>query len=213
LKHENWISLLFSAILWCSLATASGCGGSDGGVTLTNLVVAPTSPSIAVGGTVQFTATAHFSDGTTADVTVNANWSSSLPNVGTIASLGTQVGLATGVSAGTTTITAQFAQGSSTISSATDLTVTATDIKLSPLVEGTATVRFPAASGSAGTKLLIDGQPVAMRTNGIATIVELPAGRHRFASRDGRRTIVTTLRGQSSYVIQSSGEGLLLTKE
>ena len=213
MKHENWISLLCSAILWCSLATAPGCGGSDGGVTLTNLDVSPTSPSIAVGGTVQFTATAHFSDGTTADVTVNANWSSSVPNVGTIASLGTQVGLATGVSAGTTTITAQFAQGSSTVSSGTDLTVTAADIKSSSLVEGTATVRFPVASRSVGNKVLIDGRPVAIASDGIDTTVALPAGRHRFASRDGRRTIVATLQGQSSYVIRSGGEGLLLAKE
>ena len=182
-------------------------------MTLTDLDVAPTSPSIAVGGTVQFTATAHFSDGTTADVTVNANWSSSVPNVGTIASLGTQVGLATGVSAGTTTITAQFAQGSSTVSSGTDLTVTAADIKSSSLVEGTATVRFPVASRSVGNKVLIDGRPVAIASDGIDTTVALPAGRHRFASRDGRRTIVATLQGQSSYVIRSGGEGLLLAKE
>ena len=213
MKHENWISLLFSAILWCSLATASGCGGSDGGVTLTDLDVAPTSPSVAVGGTVQFTATAHFSDGTTSDVTVNANWSSSVTSVATIASLGTQVGLATGVSEGTTTITAQFAQGSSTVSSGTDLTVTATDIKSARLVEGTATVRFSAASGSGGNKLLIDGQPVAIASNGIVTTVELPAGRHRFASRDGRRTIVATLQGQSSYSLRKNGEVLALTKD
>jgi hypothetical protein len=122
------------------------------------------------------------------------------------------VGLATGISAGTTAITAQFAQGSSTVSSGTDLTVTATDIKSSPLLNGTATVRFSAASGSADNKLLIDGQPVAIASNGIVTTVELPAGRHRFAS-----AMVAHYRshaaGSVQLLLRKNGEVLALTKD
>ena len=71
--------------------------------TLTSISVAPTSASIAKGLTQQFTATGHFSDGTTQDLTASATWSSSLT---TVATIGVNTGLATGVAAGSTNITA-----------------------------------------------------------------------------------------------------------
>ena len=70
--------------------------------TLTSISVTPTSASIEEGQTQQFTATGTFSDSSTADLTSSATWASSNEPVATIDASG----LATGVSAGTSNITA-----------------------------------------------------------------------------------------------------------
>ncbi|MBK9795219.1 MAG: Ig-like domain-containing protein [Holophagaceae bacterium] len=68
--------------------------------TLLSLAITPANASLAVGGTRSFTATGTFSDGSTGSVAVT--WSSSTPTVASINSSG----VATGLVAGTTTITA-----------------------------------------------------------------------------------------------------------
>ena len=70
--------------------------------TLTSISVTPTSASIAAGGTQAFTATGHFSNGTSANISSSATWVSSNTGVATINSSG----LATGVTSGTSNITA-----------------------------------------------------------------------------------------------------------
>ena len=56
----------------------TGCGGGSPSVPpakkLTSISVAPSSASIAVGATQQFTATAAYSDGSTANVSSTASW-------------------------------------------------------------------------------------------------------------------------------------------
>ena len=103
-------------------ATVNGISGtaaltvSGPPATLTSIAVAPPAPSIAVGATQQFTATATYSDGTTAPVTTTATWTSANPTAATINS----AGLATAVAAGSTTVTASL----NGISGNTTLTVT-----------------------------------------------------------------------------------------
>ena len=70
--------------------------------TLTSISVTPTNASTEEGATQQFTATGTFSDSSTADLTSSATWASSNEPVATIDASG----LATGVSAGTSNITA-----------------------------------------------------------------------------------------------------------
>lgn len=70
--------------------------------TVTSIAVTPATASIAVGATQQFVAVATYSDGLTAVITNSAAWTSSNNGVATV--LGT--GVATGVSAGATIITA-----------------------------------------------------------------------------------------------------------
>jgi len=94
---------------------------------LTAIAVSPATASVAVGLTQQFTATATYSDGSTANVTSAATWTTSSASGATI----TSGGVATGVAAGTTTITASV----SSVSGAAALTVTAktvTSIAVSP---------------------------------------------------------------------------------
>ncbi len=95
---------------------------------LTSIVVAPATASIAAGQTQSFTASGIFSDGSTTDITNSVTWNSSATNFATISA----AGLATGVSAGSASITAS--SGTVTSSTAT-LTVTSavlTEIDIAP---------------------------------------------------------------------------------
>ena len=74
------------------------------GAQLTSIAVAPASASIQIGATQQFTATGNYSDGSTQNLTSTATWASTSPAVA-----GVSAGLATGASAGTTTISATVA--------------------------------------------------------------------------------------------------------
>ncbi len=74
--------------------------------TLTGITVTPATPQIALGTTLQFTATGTYSDTTTQDITAFVAWISSDVTVAAVSNAGTTVGLATSVGAGTTNITA-----------------------------------------------------------------------------------------------------------
>ncbi len=84
-------------------------------VTLASIVVAPVNPSVAGGQTQEFTATGHYTDGSTNVVTSSVTWTSSSTTIATINSSG----VATTIAAGNTTITAS----SGNISGSTILTV------------------------------------------------------------------------------------------
>ena len=109
----------------------SGYQYTSGGATLQSISVTPANSSVATGSKVQYTATGHYSDGSTQNLTTAVNWASTSTSVATISnSSGTQ-GQATGVAAGTTTISAT----SGSITGSTPLTVvskTLQSISISP---------------------------------------------------------------------------------
>jgi uncharacterized protein YjdB len=70
--------------------------------TLASIAVTPATAGVLVGGTQNFVATGTFTDGTTANISNTAAWSSGTPSVGTVSSTGTAIGVA----AGSTLITA-----------------------------------------------------------------------------------------------------------
>ena len=84
--------------------------------TLQSITVTPASPTITKGLTKQFTATGTYSDGTTKAITASVTWASATSSVATIST----GGLATGVAAGTSIITATLGS----VSGTTTLTVT-----------------------------------------------------------------------------------------
>jgi uncharacterized protein YjdB len=94
--------------------------------------------SIGTGGAQQFTATAHFSNGTTKDVTGSAQWSSSDSNVASV----TIAGIASGATAGTVTITAQY----NSMPGTALLKVTAAAANLSSITVSPATTSIPVNS-------------------------------------------------------------------
>ena len=106
---------------------------------LVSIAVTPANPSISVGATQQFTATGTYSDGSNENLTSTAIWGSSAGGVATIAT----GGLATGVTAGTSIISAKLGS----ISGSTTLTVT------SGLTLVTIVVSPPDAAIPAGTTL------------------------------------------------------------
>ena len=94
-----------------SIITAS-LGGRSGSQTMTvntetlvSVAVTASNLSIPIGGTEQFTATASYTAGPTANVTTSSVWSSATPGVATVDSV---TGVVTGLSAGTSVITADF---------------------------------------------------------------------------------------------------------
>jgi hypothetical protein len=114
--------LMAAAGLLCTLGLA-GCGAAGGGpaspspVTLKSLAVSPTTSSVLLGSTQQFTVTGHYSDGSTRDLTQSAEWSSVQPAVAAISSSG----MALSKQAGVATVTAS----SGSISGSATLTVSA----------------------------------------------------------------------------------------
>jgi len=105
-RRTGTLTLPYSAAGSPSVIALSGGGSADG---LISLTVTPANPSIAAGQTQQFIATGLFSDGITQNLTASVTWSSSNPSVATI----NAAGLATTLTAGSTTITAAYGTSNS----------------------------------------------------------------------------------------------------
>src|SRR5262249_50395563 len=96
-------------------ATLSGVTGQTGltvtPAVLLSITVTPANSTIQILGTVQFTATGHYTDGSTANLTTSVTWASTNSTTATISnSAGTQ-GRASGIGLGTTTISATASGG------------------------------------------------------------------------------------------------------
>jgi hypothetical protein len=96
--------------------------------TLNSIAVTPVGPSILTGATQQFTATGTYSNGSTQNITSQVTWASSSTTVATI----NGSGLATGASAGSTTISA--ALSGTGVAGSTTLTVQAAPAPAPPVI-------------------------------------------------------------------------------
>src|SRR5262249_13804113 len=105
-------------------------------VSLQSISVTPSNPTLGVGGTQQFMAMGTFSDNSHQDITGAVTWSPSNTGVASI----TSSGLATAVSAGTSTITASMnginGQGTLTVSSTSTPAPTPTFVSESRVTTG-----------------------------------------------------------------------------
>src|SRR5207253_3251513 len=95
--------VIFSVALTLLLLSATATSAQ---VTLTSISVSPSSPSIPVRLTQQFTATGHLSDGSSRDLTQLVTWKSSSTTVATVSNTSGTQGLATAKAPGATTISA-----------------------------------------------------------------------------------------------------------
>src|SRR5262249_51663839 len=111
---------------------------------LSSIAVTPSNSTLTVGGTQQFTATGTYSDGSTQNLTSQVTWASSNTAAATINS----TGLATAVTAGTSTISATLGA----VSGSTGLTVTAGSLTITPtaLPAGTVGVAYTATLTATG---------------------------------------------------------------
>jgi len=119
--------------------------------TVLSVELKPGNATITVGATKEFTATAYYSDSTSADVTTTASWDSSVVGVATVAS-----GLATGVAAGVTDIAATY---SGVLSNPAALTVTAPKPTVQTIVvePGNATLSIGGTQQLTATAYYSDG--------------------------------------------------------
>jgi Big-like domain-containing protein/List-Bact-rpt repeat protein len=107
-------------VLFVCFGVLSGCSNPHG---LDSVAVGPSAQSVAVGQTVQFTATGTYGNAnhpSTENISNSVTWLSSSPSIATVNS----TGMATGVSAGTATITASAQAFNGPVSSSGVLTVT-----------------------------------------------------------------------------------------
>lgn len=173
----NATGLATSAAQGTTLITAM-VGGVTGSTTLTvtaptvvSVAVTPANPTVVDGTTQQFTATATFSDSTTQNVTNTAGWTSSQTGFATIS----PTGLATGVNAGVTTITASFG-GQSGNTSLTVTPATIVSIAVTPpnpsITDGGGTQQFTATAtlSDSNTQDVTNTATWASSQTGFATI-------------------------------------------
>ena len=110
-------------------ASFGGLSGSStitvSAATLVSIAISPTSPSVAVSGTIAFKATATYNDGSTGDVTSSVAWSTDDGTIATISNAPGSQGLAKGASSGTTTVRASL----SGVAASTSITVTTATLK------------------------------------------------------------------------------------
>jgi hypothetical protein len=169
-----------------------------------SVAVTPTSASVPVGGTQQFTATATYSDGTTGNVSSAAAWVSSNTSVATI----NASGLATAVANGQASLTATYKgkSGSATLTTiaVTSLAVTPSSVNL--LVGGTQqfTATATYANGSTGNVTLSstwsssNTKVVTVNSTGFAIAVGTGPATSVTASFDGFKSSATVNVSQSS---------------
>jgi uncharacterized protein YjdB len=135
----------YTKIIVCSAgflgaALLAGCGGGDQGrdpilglpaAELISVAVTPASPSVAIGATQQFSATAVYSDGSARDVTKIAAWNSAMLAVATVNATS---GIAVGVNPGSSVITASF-EGKNGSATLTVLPVKLVSIAVAPATQ------------------------------------------------------------------------------
>jgi hypothetical protein len=124
---------------------------SGGAPALRSIAVTPADPTIALGTTLQFTATGTYANGTLADLTAVADWTSEA--AGAISTAADSRGLATGLVAGETTITASF----SGLSASTLLTVSSAALVSIEVTPANPRIALGTSQPFAATGIFADG--------------------------------------------------------
>lgn len=134
---KRYSRTLFCSVGFLAAALVAGCGGGDQGrspilglpaADIVSVAVTPATASVAKGATQAFVATASYTDGSSRDVTVGAAWASATPAVATV---NAGSGVATGVTVGTSVISAAFS-GKTGTATLTVLPATLVSVALVP---------------------------------------------------------------------------------
>jgi hypothetical protein len=128
--RRRWLSIPVSCFSLSLVIAITGCGSVPPAATLKSVSVTPASANIAAGATQQFTATATYSDGSTANVSSTASWTVATPAVATVNSSGLTTGAAAGSAMVTASLSGITANASLTVMAPT---VTLTSISVAPL--------------------------------------------------------------------------------
>lgn len=147
------VLLALSVFVLCTGCTAAV---DFQGKTLKAISLSPDTASVPTGATEQFTATATYSDGSTAVVTSAANWRSSNATAATVSSSG----VAVGVNAGSTTVTAAIGA----ISGAAALSVTSKTVTAISISPSTASIAAGATEQFKAMATYSDGSTASVTT-------------------------------------------------
>jgi Ice-binding-like/Bacterial Ig-like domain (group 2) len=205
---KRYTRTLFCSVGFLVTAFVAGCGGGGDqgrdpilglpGAELVTVTVAPQGPAIAIGAGQQFTATASYSDNTSRDVTAVAAWTSASA---TVATVNATTGLAKGVAAGTSVITATFGgkAGSSTLTVTQPQPVLLQSLTIVPT---SATVQVGAslplavtANYSNGTSVVVTS--IAQYVSGTTASVTVAPGGVATAVAPGASVITASFGGKS----------------
>jgi len=186
----------------------SGCGGEAGGGNwdapaesnklLVSLAVTPAGASIAIDGLQQYAATATYDDGSTGNVTLSSIWTSATPAVATISASG----LATGVTAGTSQITAAFGGLTSAAVTLTVTPATLTSLQVTPALASIAvggTRQYAAlATYSDASTLIVTSAPTTVWTSATPAVATISASGLATGLTTGTSNITATFGGLTS---------------
>ena len=185
-----------------------GSGGGSSQKNLTSIAVTPKTPTIASGATQPFTATGTYDDGSTQNITSQVAWTSSAATVAGINS----GGAATGLCAGSTTISASSAgesNGTTLAVTGKGTTTTGVGSSANPSSSGqsvqfTATVSSGCGTPTGTVQFSVDGSSYGSAvtlSNGAAQMSDaLASGSHTIAAVYSGST---TLAGSSSSMTQT----------
>jgi uncharacterized protein YjdB len=188
-----WPGWLLPSLL-AFVLTLAGCKGFIVNPTLTSITATPTTPSITAGNTQQMVATGTYNDSSTKTVTSSVTWASSDTSVARINS----IGLVTGISAGTASITATLG----TISGATTATVTIANLQSITVSPTTASITSGETQAFAATGTLEDGSTVVITDSVTWTSSNTSAAT---IAATGTATAQSLTSSQSTYITASSG--------
>jgi hypothetical protein len=196
---------LSTAVATGSTAVTASQSGVSGTATLTvtaatkivkSIAVSPATASVAVGATQQFTATATYSDGSTANVSSTAAWTVATTSVATISS----AGLSTAVATGSTAVTASLSGVSGSATLTVTKTVTAVAVTPNPAsIAMGATQQFTAtATYSDGSTANVSSTAAWTAAN--ADVATISSSGLASAVASGSTTIMASLNGVSGNV-------------
>ena len=190
---------------YCSIHGFDNGNGTAGGMSgtinvtatpaLQSIAVTPANASLSIGTTEPFVATGTFADNSTQDLSNQVTWASATPSVATIS----KTGAATGVAAGTSTITASF----SGIVGSTVVTVKATTLQsiavvpASPSVIQGMTEKFTAVGTFSDNSTQDVSSQVTWTSSATAVATISPAGLASTLTA-GTSTITAALSGLSA---------------
>jgi uncharacterized protein YjdB len=170
--------------------------GSGLAPTLKSIAITPASPTVAPGKTQQFTATGTYSDGSTQDITTTVSWISSATSIATIK---LHTGLATGVSVGSASISANLG----TVHATTTLTVSSGAVLQSITVTPTVTISVGATQQFTATGNFSDGSTQNLTTS--STWSSSNSAVATVSNTAGTQGLATAVSGGSASIMATSG--------
>lgn len=182
--------------------------------TLSSLAVTPVNPGLANGTTQSFSALGTFSDGSTRDLTTEVTWTSSSPAIAAISNAAGTRGLATALSAGPTTISAQLGS----ITGSTTLTVSGANlvsVVITPqnpnLPRGTTFNLAATANFTAGPAQDVTGDPGTGWSSLDTNVVTVSSTGVLTAVNPGQTTVRASFGGNTASTLVTVTEARLTT--